>query len=191
VTDDAPAPEPEAEPTTGTDRRRRRFLIIVGTVLAVLVVAVCVGGVAFVNAINRVADRIDESERGAERTDAACLELERRLNRLSPPGAAADSRQRATAIRAENAAIRPFLTELEQIREDRDAHWRDWIESWRQLVDARITYADALDREAGGGEPAFFVAPQGRHGTPVVERLTNDSPDSCGGAIRRLAGPDL
>jgi predicted alpha-1,6-mannanase (GH76 family) len=76
-------------------------------------------------------------------------------------------------------------------REDRDAHWRDWIESWRQLVDARITYADALDREAGGGEPAFFVAPQGRHGTPVVERLTDDSPDSCGGAIRRLAGPDL
>lgn len=181
----------EAEPEKAPKPNRRRLLIVVGSALGVLVIAVCIGGIAFINAINGLADRIDESERGAKRTDAACLELERRLNRLSPPGAAPDSRQRAAAIRGENAAIRPFLTELEQIREDRNDDWQDWVESWRQLVDARTTYADALDREAAGGEPAFFVAPQGRHGTPVVERLTNESPDSCDGAIRRLAGPDL
>jgi hypothetical protein len=102
-----------------------------------------------------------------------------------------DLEERAVAVRAENAAVRPFLGELEQLRGERDETWRDWIESWRQLVDARIAYADALDRQATGAEPAFFVAPQGRHGTPVVERLTDHSPDSCDGAIRRLAGPDL
>ncbi|MEJ3742002.1 hypothetical protein WEI85_01705 [Actinomycetes bacterium KLBMP 9797] len=177
--------------TTEGSRRRRRFLIIGGVVLAVLVVGTCIGGIVLVNAVSRLADRVDEQARSATRTDAACLELERRLNRLSPPGAAPDPKRRAVAVRAENAAVRPFLGELEQIRSEPDESWRDWIESWRQLVDARIAYAEALDREATGGEPAFFVAPQGRHGTPVVERLTDDSPDSCDGAIRRLAGPDL
>jgi hypothetical protein len=206
--DDAPTPAPDtaetttnpattnpatADPVTADPgaRRRRRLIAIGGGLAALVILATCAGGIALIVTVDRLADRADDNERSAARTYTACLDLERRLNRLSPPGAAADPRGRATAVRNENAAIRPFLTELEQLPGDGDEHRRDWIEAWRQLADARTAYADALDRQATGGEPAFFVAPQGRRGKPVVERLGDAGPESCDGAIRRLAGPDL
>ncbi|WP_173078472.1 hypothetical protein [Phytohabitans rumicis] len=189
--DDAPTSAETPPAKAAPPSKRRRYFAIFGGAAALLVVAVCVGGIALINAVDGVVDRAEDNERGVARTDSACLELERRLNRLTPPGAAADARARATAVRNENAAVRPFLTELDQLPGDRDEHRRDWIEAWRQLVDARTAYADALDRQAGGGEPAFFVAPQGQRGKPVVERLVDAGPDSCDGSVRRLAGPDL
>jgi hypothetical protein len=197
VTDDAstPALEPEnIDPEKAADpasRRRRRLIALGGGLAALLVLVTCAGGIVLIVTVNRLADRADDNERSAARTYTACLDLERRLNRLSPPGAAPDPRARATAIRNENAAIRPFLTELEQLPGEGDGHRRDWVDAWRQLAEARTTYAEALDRQATGGEPAFFVAPQGRRGKPVVERLADTAPESCDGAIRRLAGPDL
>lgn len=194
MTDDASTPAFDPDSQNGADaagRRRRRFVILGGGLAALLVLITCAGGIALIVTVNRLADRADDNERSVARTHTACLDLERRLNRLSPPGAAADPRARAIAVRNENAAIRPFLAELEQLPGDGDEHRRDWIEAWRLLTEARTAYADALDRQATGGEPAFFVAPQGRRGMPVVERLTDAAPELCEGAIRRLAGPDL
>lgn len=196
--DDAHTPaETDADQAaaTGADtsaaRRRRRFLTIGGAVLAAVVILVCAAGIAVVSAISGIADRVEENDRNVERTDAACTELERRLNRLAPPGAADNPRARATAVRNENAAVRPFLAELGQLPGGQREHRQDWQDAWRRLVEAREAYAGALDRQAGGGEPAFFVPPQGQRGKPVVERLVDAGPDSCDGSVRRLASPDL
>ncbi|BCB85169.1 hypothetical protein [Phytohabitans suffuscus] len=193
--DDAPAPaetapDKPAQPPADA-RRRRRLLVIGGGILAVLVIAVCAGGIAVISAINGIVDRAEENERSVTRTDAACVELERRLNRLVPPGAAANPQARATAVRNENAAVRPFLAELGQLPGARREHRQDWQDAWTRLVEARSAYAGALERQASGGEPAFFVPPQGQHGKPVVERLLDAGPASCDGSVRRLAAPDL
>jgi hypothetical protein len=188
---DKPAPAPAKPRLSEAIRRRRRTLAIGGGILAALVIAVCAGGIAVISAIDGLADRAEENERGVARTDAACVELERRLNRLTPPGAADDPRDRATAVRNENAAVRPFLAELDQLPGDRREHRQDWLDAWSRLVEARSAYAGALDRQATGGEPAFFVPPQGQRGKPVVERLIDAGPASCDGSVRRLAAPDL
>lgn len=199
VTDDhAPTPA-EDKPATAeakpapdaATRRRRRLIAIGGGVFAALVIAVCGGGIALISAVDGLADRAEENERSVARTDSACVELERRLNRLSPPGAAEDPRARALAVRNENAAVRPFLAELDQLPGDGRDHRQDWVDAWGRLVEARSAYAGALDRQATGGEPAFFVPPQGQRGKPVVERLIDAGPDSCDGSVRRLAAPDL
>ncbi|GAA4451076.1 hypothetical protein [Phytohabitans houttuyneae] len=188
---DKPATAPGKPRLSDAFRRRRRMLAIAGGVLAVLVIAVCATGIALISAIDGLADRAEDNERGVARTDTACTELERRLNRLVPPGATENPQARATAIRNENAAVRPFLAELDQLPGDRREHRRDWLDAWSTLVEARAAYAGALDRQVGGGEPAFFVPPQGQRGKPVVERLVDAGPDSCDGSVRRLAAPDL
>lgn len=188
---DKPADSPGKPRLGEAIRRRRRLLAIVGGVLVLVVIAVCAAGIALINAIDDLTDRAEDNERAVTRTEAACAELERRLNRLVPPGATDDPRARATAVRNENAAVRPFIAELDQLPGDRREHRRGWIEAWQTLVDARTAYADALDRQARGGEPAFFVPPQGGRGRPVVERLVDAGPDSCDASVRRLAAPDL
>jgi len=195
--DDAPttaetAPEkPVVPPVDAATRRRRRMIAIGGGIFAALVIAVCGGGIAVVSALNGLADRAEENERSVSRTEAACVELERRLNRLAPPGAAEDPRDRAVAVRNENAAVRPFLAEIDGLPGDRHGRRQDWVDAWGKLVEARAAYAGALDRQATGAEPAFFVPPQGQRGKPVVERLIDAGPDSCDGSVRRLAAPDL
>jgi hypothetical protein len=183
-----------------TDRaRRRRRLIIAGavTVAVLVVLAGCLAVGALVGTGARLADRADDGERRRDRLDVACLELEDRLNRLSPPGATGgDPRRRAGAIRNENAAVRPILVELELVternRDDGERRRPDArVDGWRQLVDARTAYAEALDRQATGGEPAFFLAPRAADGGEVVEALERRGPDSCSGAVRRLGRPDL
>jgi hypothetical protein len=188
---DKPATAPVKVPVKAAIRRHRRILVIGGAVFAALVIAMCAGGIAVISAIDGIADRAEENERSIVRTDAACVELERRLNRLTPPGAAEDPRDRATAVRNENAAVRPFLADIGQLPGDSREHRQDWVDAWSQLVEARSAYAGALDRQEAGGEPAFFVPPQGQRGKPVVERLVDAGPDSCDGSVRRLASPDL
>ncbi|MFC0528035.1 hypothetical protein [Phytohabitans kaempferiae] len=188
---DKPATAPDRPPADPATRRRRRLLAIGGGLLALLVVGACAGGIAVISTIDGLADRAKENKRSVARTEAACVELERRLNRVAPPGSTANPRARATAVRNENAAVRPFLAELDQLPGDRREHRQDWLDAWSRLVDARAAYAGALEGQAAGGEPAFFVPPQGQRGKPVVERLVDAGPDSCDGSVRRLASPDL
>jgi len=195
-----PTGEPPAAPDRGRldpDARRRRRLIIVGiAAAAVLILLVCASFGAAAAGFGRLAREADRHREGHARAEAACRELERRLNRLAPPGASADPGQRAAAIRDENVAVRPFLSEIERLPDwwhDDDADDDDrpgQRESWRQLVDARTSFADALDRQVTNGEPAFFLAPQDRDGRPVLDRLQR-GPESCTAAARRLAAPDL
>jgi hypothetical protein len=191
----APAPEQPADRTT----RRRWWIGGAIAAAAVFILLVCGSMGALAAGFGRLAREADDTREGHARVDAACLELETRLNRLAPPGSTANPGQRAAAIRDENAAVRPFLSEIEQLRigrpdDDRDDDERrgrrGWDEDWRQLVDARSAYADALDRQVTRGEPAFFLAPQDRRGRPVLEELRH-APESCAAAIRRLAAPDL
>lgn len=188
-------------PTMGTDRssqtrkRRRRLTIagIAGAAVLVLLVCGCLG--AFAAGLGRFARESDRERTAQARAGAACDDLEKRLNRLIPPGATGSPGERAAAIRDENAAIRPFLSEIERLRgrwnDDLDDDDRDGRgEAWRQLVDARTSYADALDRQVTNGEPAFFIAPQDRHGRLLVDRLRG-GPVECAAAARRLAAPDL
>ncbi|MEV4757699.1 hypothetical protein AB0J86_21655 [Micromonospora sp. NPDC049559] len=184
-------------------RRRRRRLIGGAAAGTVLVLLFC-GGIGTVAvALGHVANAAEQRREVRSRTQLACLELERRLNRLAPPGAAAGPAQRATAIRAENAATQPFLAEIEQLQDrvagDGDDNGRPgeagrgvagWLDDWRRLIGARDAYADALDRQVRSGAPAFFVAPRDRQGRPVLEQLPH-GPQSCAGAGRRLGAPDL
>jgi hypothetical protein len=195
--DETPA-ETTTETTTGTsasgdaggnERRRRQWWVAAIVAGAVLLVLLVCGGIALVGAGVRHAVRsAEDHDRDNQRVRAACVELERRLNRLAPPGSTRDQKSRAAAIRAENAAVRPYQDELDA---DSDRGWRDrWAGQWRQLVDARGAYADALDRAAAGGEPAFYLPPQTNEGRSVAERLER-GPDECAASVRRLAAPDL
>lgn len=168
--------------------------------LALLLLLIC-GGLALAAATVREAVSENRQERAvaaAERDDleAGCLRLEERLNRLTPPGATTGPAARAKAIRDETAAARPFLLDLERLRA-REHHDDDhdpglpWSDGWRQLIDARSAYADALDRAAGGGDPAFYLEPLDENATPVAGRLIAESPDGCAGPLRRLINPSL
>ncbi|MDG4833242.1 hypothetical protein O7627_28630 [Solwaraspora sp. WMMD1047] len=189
----APANEPERR------ARRRRLLWIGLAVAAVVVLVVCTGFGALAAGVGRLVRHADDAKQAQSRAEAACLALERRLNRLAPPGSAGDPGRRAAAIRDENAAVQPFLSEVDQLR----GHWLDdeddgdrigtgrgWADGWRELVNARTSYADALDRQVTNGEPAFFIAPQDRRGRPLLDRLER-GPHECAGPARRLAAPDL
>jgi hypothetical protein len=193
-----------ASPDAERAKRRRRRLIIGGIAAgsALVILLVCLGFGALLRLGFRAADAADESGDRSARADRACQDLETRLNRLVPPGATGgDPGRRAAAIRDENAAVRPFLAELEASDgdgrdRDRDHGWggddsREWLASWRQLIETRELYANALDRQVTAGEPAFFVAPKDDRGRSVVETLEQGSRDSCLGSIRRLARPDL
>jgi hypothetical protein len=81
-----------------------------------------------------------------------------------------------------------MTAERRRADEDRDG---DWASGWRQLVEARTAYADALERQASTGEPAFFLAPRDTRDDAVVEALQRRGPDSCAAAVRRLGHPDL
>lgn len=171
-----------------------------------LIVLVCAGFGAVAAGVSRLLRDSDREHDAQARVETACLALERRLNRLAPPGAASSPGERAAAIRDENAAIRPFLSEVEAVpgwrpgdddEDDEDGDgprgrrgWPNWTDSWRALVDARTSYADALDRQVTNGEPAFFIAPRDEAGRPVLPRLER-GPEPCAAAARRLAAPDL
>jgi hypothetical protein len=170
--------------------------------LAVIVVLVCGAFVAVTAAFRGAVDdsRHDRAVEAEARTDveAACLDLEQRLNRLTPPGATSGPAARAKAIRDENVAARPFLLELERIRTarggdplDEDYLAQTWPDGWRQVIEARSVFADTLDRAATGGEPAFYLAPRDEDAGSVADRLIADGPDGCDGALRRLTNPSL
>jgi hypothetical protein len=188
-----------ADATRRTDpaRRRRRWLIggIVAAAILLVLIA-CLAAAAVVRAGAELVDRADDTERRHDRLAEACLELETRLNRITPPGATGgDPSRRAAAIRDENAAVRPLLVELEETAARRtygeDSRRAEWASGWRQLVEARTAYAEALDRQAAEGDPAFFVAPREPGDDSVIEELEEGGPDSCAGAVRRLGHPDL
>jgi hypothetical protein len=145
---------------------------------AVIVIALCAGALSIVSSINGVRDDAAEAREARRLRDTDCLELERRLNRLIPPGATTGTKQRAAAIRDENAAVRIYVTQLHSDREE---------DGWRQLLDARTVYADALEKPG----PAFYVAPESTDGVAVATELERWSPPSCGGPLRRLAAPEL
>ena len=175
-------------PTTGgppapAERRRRRFFSAGIAIAAVVVVAaLCAGGLSVVSAVNGIRQRAATASEARHLREDDCLELERRLNRLAPPGAATGPAARAVAIRDENAAVRIYLDQL-HIQRDEDA--------WRQLLDARTVFADELDRQAKSRTPAFFVAPRTTAGQAVADELEQWSPAQCAGPIHRLAAPEL
>ncbi|WP_433297919.1 hypothetical protein ACQP2F_42165 [Actinoplanes sp. CA-030573] len=163
-------------------RRRRWFVAAVCVGAAIVVIALCAGALSVVNRIDGVRDRVAVARDSRQVRDTNCLDLERRLNKLIPPGSTATPSGRATAIRDENAALRIYVDQLDTQRDE---------DAWRQLVDARTVYADALDRQAKSRTPAFFVAPRTDDGRAVSDELTDLSPASCAGPIRRLAAPEL
>jgi hypothetical protein len=169
--------------TDAHKRRRRRWLVGgISAGAALLVIALCAGGLALVSAVADVQDDAGEAHEARRLHDAACLELEQRLNRLVPPGATTSPQARAVAVRDENAAARIYVAQL------RDARTSD---GWRQLVDARTAYAEGLDTQAKSRTPAFFVAPRTADGRAVTDEVVDRSPEACAGPIRRLAAPDL
>lgn len=171
---------PEAD---ARKRRRRRWLIGgIAAGAALLVIALCAGGLAVVSAVADVREDASDAREDRRLRDTACLELEQRLNRLAPPGAATSPQGRAVAVRDENAATRIYVGQL------RDRRTSD---GWRQLIDARTAYAEGLDTQARSRTPAFFVAPRTDAGPAVADELVELSPAACAGPIRRLAAPDL
>jgi hypothetical protein len=180
------APASNADPNTEEGRRQRRrrqyFVAGICVAAAVIVIALCAGALGIVSAVGGFRDRAAEARADRQQQNTACLELEQRLNRLAPPGAATTPPARAVAVRNENAAVRIYVQENRSAR-DQDA--------WRQLLDARTAYAEALDQQAKSRTPAFYVAPRADDGMAVADQLVRWSPQPCAGAIRRLASPDL
>ncbi|MET0424747.1 MAG: hypothetical protein ABW046_12775 [Actinoplanes sp.] len=163
-------------------RRRRWFVAAISVGAAIIVLALCAGALSVISSTGEVRDRVTDAHESRRLRDLDCLELERRLNRLTPPGATTGPGARATAARDENAAVRIYLDTLD----DQGAQ-----DGWRQLLDARTVYADALDRQAKSRTPAFFVAPRTADGRILADWLGDVSPAPCAGPVRRLATPDL
>ncbi|MDP9797704.1 hypothetical protein J2S43_006216 [Catenuloplanes nepalensis] len=197
------APETPAPPAAGDAPKRRGldrrgWTLVVAGALALILLLICGGLIAAAAAVRGAVDRARHDRAVEAETlgdvDAACLDLEQRLNRLTPPGATNGPATRAKAIRDENVAARPFLLELDRLRSDRpdDSHVeQSWPDGWRQVIEARATYADALDRVAGGGDPAFYLTPRDEDADPVLDELIADGPAACAGALRRLGDPSL
>jgi hypothetical protein len=178
----ATEPDPGSPAGRRLGRRRRSFIIGIAIAAVVVAGALCAGALSIVSAWHGVRARAADARQDRQLRDAACLELEQRLNRLAPPGASTTPQARATAVQSENAAVRIYVAEIHSQR-DQDA--------WRQLLDARTTYAEALTNQAKTRTPAFFVAPRSGDGQAVADQLQQWSPASCAGPIRRLAEPDL
>jgi hypothetical protein len=176
----------QAKADAGADagKRRKRRLLVAGIAVAaaVIVIALCAGGLAVLRAVSGFRD--DAADAGEDRRlrDGACLELEGRLNRLVPPGATTSPQARAVAVRDENAASRIYVGRLDDQRVS---------DGWRELLDARTSFAEALDAQAKSRTTAFFVAPAPRDGVALADQLVRWSPPACAGPIRRLAAPDL
>ena len=171
------------DPRDERQRRRRRWFVVGITVgAAVVVLAICAGGLSIVSAIDGARDRAAEARDARAVRETNCLDLEHRLNRLIPPGATAGPAARANAIRDENSAVRIYVDQLDSQRDE---------DAWRQLLDARTVFADALDRQAKSRTPAFYVAPRTADGLAVTDELEQWSPAQCAGSIRRLAAPEL
>ena len=179
---DAGATSAGPEPDLKARRRRRLFIggIVAGA--ALIVIALCAGGLAVIATVSGFRDGAADAREDRQLRDSACLGLETRLNRLTPPGATLTPQARAVAVRDENAAARIYIT---QVGGERTA------DNWRQLIDARAAFADALDAQAKTRTPAFFVAPAAGDGRAVTDQLARQSPAACAGAIRRLAAPEL
>jgi hypothetical protein len=179
-----PVTEPDPATPAGRRQRRRRRLFVAGIAVAaaLIVVALCAGALAIVAGWNGARDRADDARQDRRLRETACLELEKHLNSLSPPGANISPQAKAAAVQSENAAVRIFIAEIRS-QHDQDA--------WRQLLDARTAYADALNQQAKTRTPAFFVIPRTGDGRAVSDELIDSSPASCAGSIRRLAAPDL
>jgi hypothetical protein len=174
---------PPAAPGDERQRRRRRWFVAgIAVAASVIVVAICAGGLSIVSTIDGARDRAADAREARAQRETDCLDLERRLNRLVPPGSTSGPAARATAIRDENSAVRIYVDQLDNQRDE---------DAWRQLLDARTVYADALDRQAKSRTPAFYVAPRTTDGLAVTDELAQWSPASCAGAIRRLAAPEL
>ncbi|MEU8814493.1 hypothetical protein [Actinoplanes sp. NPDC048796] len=163
-------------------RRRQWFVAAISVGAAIIVIALCVGALAVVDAVDGVRDQASDARDVRQARDDRCLDLERRLNKLVPPGSATSPVARATAIRNENGAVRIFVA---------DGPSAESQDDWRQLIDARAVFADALDRQARTNTPAFYVVPRNSDGEPVSDDLVDASPAACAGSIRRLAAPDL
>ncbi len=145
-------------------------------------IALCAGALSVIDTVGDARERTADSREAGRLRDVGCLELEKRLNRLLPPGATTSPAARATAISDENAAVRIYLAEPHD----------QWVQdAWRQLLDARSVYADALERQAKSRTPAFYVAPRAPDGQAVADQLAGRSPAPCAGPIRRLAAPEL
>jgi hypothetical protein len=170
-------------PLTPRDRRRRRLFIAgMSVAAAVVVIALCAGGLSVIAAVNGVRDRAANARDARHLRENDCLALESRLNKLVPPGSTTTPTARAAAVRNENTAVRIYVDQL-RAQQDEDA--------WRQLIDARSVYAEALDRQAKSRTPAFYVAPRTTAGQAVTDELEQWSPASCAGPIHRLAAPEL
>ena len=174
----------EAETPEASRQRRRRRLTVIGISAgaAIVVIALCVGMLGVFSAVRGMRSDAADVRESRRLREADCVELETRLNRLTPPGATTTPAARATAIQDENAAVRIYLT---RAHNQRDA------DAWRQLVDARTAYAESLQQQAKTRTPAFFVAPRTGDGRAVADQLARWSAAPCAGAIRRLAAPDL
>jgi hypothetical protein len=168
------------EPDPGRRRKRRWFEGAIAAGAALVVVGLCAGALAVFSAVSGFRDEASEAREGRQLRERSCLELEQRLNRLVPPGAEALGKDKAAAVRDENAALRLYIA---QLGEDRT------VDDWRQLLDARTSFADALD--AAPKDPAFFEVPKTTDGRTVADELAARSPASCAGPIRRLQEPDL
>jgi hypothetical protein len=165
-------------------KRRKQRLFVAGIVVAaaLVVVALCAGGLAVISAVSGFRDDAADAREDRRLRDADCIALEARLNRLVPPGATTSPQGRAVAIRDENAATRIYVGQLQDQRIS---------DGWRQLLDARTAFAEALDAQARSRTPAFYVAPAGSDRVAVTDQLIRWSPAPCSGSIRRLAAPDL
>ena len=175
---------PAAAAGEAEQQRRKRRLTVIGISVgaAIVVIALCAGALGVISAVHRARSDAADARESRRLRNLDCLELETRLNHLVPPGATTTPVARATAIQDENAAVRIYIM---RIGSQRDA------DAWRQLVDARTTYAESLQRQAKTRTPAFYVAPRTDAGVAVVDELDRWSPAPCAGPIRRLATPDL
>jgi hypothetical protein len=165
----------------GQRRRRRLWTAGIAAVAALVVLGLCAGFLGVISAVRGLRADAADARESHEQRETSCLELEQRLNRLVPPGATRTAQARATAIRDENAAVRIYV---EQDRSEREQ------DAWRQLLEARTAYAEALMQQAKTRTPAFFAPPQADDGSAVTDQLAQWSPPACAGAIRRLAAPD-
>jgi cell division protein FtsI/penicillin-binding protein 2 len=113
----------------------------------------------------------------AAQVSAACDTAVAKLKALPDPDPRGNGTERAGRVRAENAPLRQMVAEIAAVHPKSSTQAKGlegWTKDWSRMIDARVTYADALEALAHSSNPngrVRFIYPASNAITPVTSNM--------------------
>jgi hypothetical protein len=152
---------------TGRKHPPWEFLIL-WLLVALLGIGMYVGWTVFGS---RSPERLDDTSAAA--LAARCNTAQTALKTLPNPNPQLGA-DRVARVRAENVALRAMVTGFATVQPQQNAPAtavRGWSTDWTRMIDARATYADALENAAGTDTKVRFIYPAENAIKPITNRM--------------------